>query len=208
MHLSQDKLCTRKMEHALEVKFISTFTEFTRPWWRTLINGSDVKYVFPRCRRDLNWFSTYIQHQGEEEGTKPWQNGTPNSSQLEPSFQLGWSWVSFGQPLGSRWMELDRVGMNLIKLKFSPNSSQVFHRLATSANSSQVVLLLLGVCAVVVRQLNGFLANWVDLAVSFGHLPMQVLICNLARVGLSWEYRLRKQTQKRSKITKNNYGGN
>ena len=31
MHLSQYKLCTRKMELALEVKFISTFTEFTRP---------------------------------------------------------------------------------------------------------------------------------------------------------------------------------
>ena len=37
------------MDLALEVKFISTFTEFTRPWWRTLTNGSDVKYVFPRC---------------------------------------------------------------------------------------------------------------------------------------------------------------
>ena len=50
MHLAQYKLCTRKMELALEVKFISTFTEFTRPWWWTLTNGSDVKYVFPRCR--------------------------------------------------------------------------------------------------------------------------------------------------------------
>ena len=46
MHLSQYKLCTRKMELAFEVKFISTFTEFTRPWWRMLTNGSDVKYVF------------------------------------------------------------------------------------------------------------------------------------------------------------------
>ena len=49
MHLLQHKLCTRKMELALEVKFISTFTEFTRPWWRTLTNGSDVKYVFLWC---------------------------------------------------------------------------------------------------------------------------------------------------------------
>ena len=38
---------------------------------------------------------------------------------------------------------LDRVGFNLIKLKFSPNSSRVFHCLATSANSHQVFLLSL-----------------------------------------------------------------
>ena len=31
--------------------FVSTFTKFTRPWRRTLTNGSDVKYVFPRCHR-------------------------------------------------------------------------------------------------------------------------------------------------------------
>ena len=63
------------------------------------------------------------------------------TSTLVNSTQLGWSWVSFGHPLGSSWLELDRVsGLNLIKLKFSPNSSQVFHRLATSANSSQVIL--------------------------------------------------------------------
>ena len=41
------------MELAPEVKFISTFTEFTRRWWRTLTNGSDVKYVFPRGRRNV-----------------------------------------------------------------------------------------------------------------------------------------------------------
>ena len=60
--MSQHRLCTRKMDLALEVKFMSTFTEFTRLWWRTLTNGSDVKnvfpltdgsdvnYVFPRCQ--------------------------------------------------------------------------------------------------------------------------------------------------------------
>ena len=58
MHLSQYKLCTRKMELALEVKFISTFTEFTSPWWRTLTNGSDVKYVFPRCHTSAGSPST------------------------------------------------------------------------------------------------------------------------------------------------------
>ena len=61
--------------------------------------------------------------------------------------------------------------LNLIKLKFSPNSTQVFYRLATSANSSQLVLLLLGDCVVVGRQLNGFLASWLDLTVTFRHQP-------------------------------------
>ena len=31
---------------------------------------------------------------------EPWPNGPPNSSQLERSSQLWWSWVSFGYPLG------------------------------------------------------------------------------------------------------------
>ena len=83
MHLSQYKLCTRKMELALEVKFISTFTDFTHSWWWTLTNGSDVKHVFPRChqvcgklrelgglRRRLRWSTTLsmkgqlIRHRG------------------------------------------------------------------------------------------------------------------------------------------------
>ena len=47
-----------------------------------------------------------------------WPNGSPNSSHLEPGFQLGWTCASFGHPPGSSWPELDRVGLNLIKLKF------------------------------------------------------------------------------------------
>ena len=35
------------MELALEVKFHLDFHWVTRPWRRTLTNGSDVKYVFP-----------------------------------------------------------------------------------------------------------------------------------------------------------------
>ena len=31
--------------------------------------------------------------------------GSPHSSQLEPSFQLEWSWVSFGHPFGSSSIE-------------------------------------------------------------------------------------------------------
>ena len=37
---------------------------------------------------------------------KPWPNGPPNSSQLDPSSQLRWSLVSFGHPPGSSWIEL------------------------------------------------------------------------------------------------------
>ena len=47
MHLLQHKLCTRKTELALEVKFYIKYHWVTRSWWRTLTNGSDVKYVFP-----------------------------------------------------------------------------------------------------------------------------------------------------------------
>ena len=46
------KLCTRKSEFALEVKSYLDFHRVTRPWRQTLINGSDVKYVFPRCHPD------------------------------------------------------------------------------------------------------------------------------------------------------------
>ena len=40
---------------------------------------------------------------------KPWPNCPPNSSQLEPSSQLRWSWVSFGQPLYLSWLEFDQA---------------------------------------------------------------------------------------------------
>ena len=50
MYLSQHTLCTRKTELALEVEFYLDFHRVTRPWQRILTNGSDFKYVFPRCR--------------------------------------------------------------------------------------------------------------------------------------------------------------
>ena len=34
---------------------LSTSTEFTWPWRRTLANVSDVKYAFPRCRNLVHW---------------------------------------------------------------------------------------------------------------------------------------------------------
>ena len=65
------------------------------------------------------------------------------------------------------WSELDRVGLNLIKLKFSPNSSQVFHRLATSVNSIQ----LSPSCFVIVMWLRGFSKK------------IEWFSCELARLG-------------------------
>ena len=110
-------------------------------------------------------------------------------AQLEPSLQLRWSWVSFGHPLGLSWLELDRIGLNLFKLKFSPNSSQVFHHLATSANSRQSVLLLLGDCLVVVRQSNGFLqagSTWRYCLCP----PADAKFDLVTWLELAWEYRL------------------
>ena len=46
-YLSQHKLCTRKMELAIEMKFYLDFHWVTHPWRRRLTNGSDIKYVFP-----------------------------------------------------------------------------------------------------------------------------------------------------------------
>ena len=72
-------------------------------------------------------------------------------------------------------------------------SSHVFHRLATSANSSQ----LSPSCFLIVMWLRGriqsfewFLVSWLDLAVPFSHPPCKFWFFNLARVGLSWDYRL------------------
>ena len=54
MHLSQHKLCTRKMERALEVKLYLDFHWVTCPWWKMLTSRSDVEYVFPWCCASLS----------------------------------------------------------------------------------------------------------------------------------------------------------
>ena len=121
---------------------------------------------------------------------KPWPNGTPNSSQVFNLAQAGYRLAT----------HLARIGLNLIKLKCSPNSSKVFHpgqleqsfsprptraKFFTQANSSKVFHpgQLEPSCLVVVSWLRGrsqtiakFLPSWFDLAVPFGHSPMQVLI--------------------------------
>ena len=99
-------------------------------------------------------------------GLKPWPNGPPSSSQIEPRSQRRWS-VSFGHPLGLSWLELNRVTLNLIKLKFSPNSSHIFHRFDSSANSSQlspscfvIVMWLRGRIQTIERFLAGLFPNF------------------------------------------------
>ena len=59
----------------------------------------------------INHVLTRLWRQVSGRTVKPWPNGTPNSSQLKPRFQLGWGWVSFGHPLGSRWLEFDQLQM-------------------------------------------------------------------------------------------------
>ena len=84
------------------------------------------------------------------------------------------------------------VGLNWWSSKFTPNSSRVFHRLATSANSNsrQVVLLLY-------MTTRSYSDNWMVYlrAGSIWRYRLatrrcKFCFCNLARVGLSWEYRL------------------
>ena len=109
----------------------------------------------------------------------------PTRAKFTTSMELGIVWAP-------TWFELDRVGFNLIKLKLSPNCSQVFHHLA---NSSQVLLLLLCDYAVVFRQLNCFLPAgspwqyrlatgrckfwfcWLELGVPFGQTYSRSLEC-------------------------------
>ena len=63
MYLSRHKLCTRKMELALGVKFDLGFHWVTRPWWRTLTNGGDVRIsaMSPRSSRAALYPSIYLR---------------------------------------------------------------------------------------------------------------------------------------------------
>ena len=138
-------------------------------WRFTRKTGENDFTSFSHCRGECFCLISVNSWHCNRHTTTP--NDPPNSSQLEPSHsQLRWSWLSirFATSLVSRersatqailpptWLELDGVGLNLIKLKFSPNSSQVstvWPPQSTQANSRQVGLLLL--CrdyAVVFRQ--------------------------------------------------------
>ena len=125
---------------------------------------------------------------------KLWPNGTPNSSQLEPSSQLRWSWLSFVRPLGLSWLELDRAGWNLTKLKFAKFST-VWPPQPTQANSRQVVLFLLCGYVVVFRQFNGFLQAGATWWYRLATCRCKFWFCNLAWVGNTVWPRLNDGTQ-------------
>ena len=108
---------------------------------------------------------------------KPWPNAIPRN--LKPTRVKLSTWSKLGTVWSPTWLALDRAFLHLIKLKFSPNSSQGVHHLATS---KQVALLLLGDGAVVVSKLNGFLPSWLDLTVPPARFDF-VTWLELARVG-------------------------
>ena len=98
------------------------------------------------------------------------------SSQLKPTSQLRWSWVSFGHPLGSSWLEFDQ---NQIFAQLKPSVPLFGHLKPTLAK-------LFSYCYVTVRSfqtIEHFLARWLAVVVPFVHQPMQVLILKL---GSSW----------------------
>ena len=114
----------------------------------------------------LNNAWSSLEHGKKSQHFRP--NGPPNSRKLEPSSQqfdgFGYRLATHLAWVGSSWIE---SGLNLMKLKFSPNASQVFHRLATSANSSQ----LEPSCFVIVRWLRG------------RSQTIEYFSCELARLG-------------------------
>ena len=110
---------------------------------------------------------------------KPWPNGPPNTSQVHNIDGVAYR-------LATTCLELDQVGLNLIKLKFSPNSSPIFHLLATSASSSQLSpSCLLSLRDYTVVQYSD---NWMTWQYCLATCWCKSRFCNLARVGLSWEY--------------------
>ena len=67
------------------------------------------------------------------------------------------TWFKLGIVCPPTWLELDRVGLNLIKFKFSPNSSQVSfrpfrHPGQLEPTLAKLLCYWLGACAVVFRQ--------------------------------------------------------
>ena len=127
---------------------------------------------------------------GHWTGVKPWPNGPrPNSSQqLEPRSQLRWSWVSFGHSLGLSWLELARIKSSS---NFRPTPAKFSTAgLATSATLTKLFCY----CYVTTRSysdnLNGFLQSGWTWQYRLATPRWKFWFRNLARVGLSWGYRL------------------
>ena len=65
-----------------------------------------------------NWFSFAVVPI-----LKPWPNGIPNSSQLEPGFELGPSWVWAPSPFGSSWIEFPSIWSSSTFAQLEPSFS-------------------------------------------------------------------------------------
>ena len=115
---------------------------------------------------------------------KPWPNGPPNSSQLDPSstsMELGIVWPPTWPQLAwvvSSWLEFDQAQMFA---QLEPSFSPIGHLKPTLAKLFN--LLLLCDCAVLFRQLNGFLRAGSAWRYRLATRRCKFWFCNLARVG-------------------------
>ena len=73
------------MELVLEVKFHLDFHWVARPWRRTLTNGSDVKYVFPRCVSRTSGRSVYFHWLLFRQDSTETVDGKANADEVNPS---------------------------------------------------------------------------------------------------------------------------
>ena len=103
---------------------------------------------------------------------KPWPNGPPTRAKFTTSMELGIIWPP-------TWLELARVGSSWLEF----DQAQMFAQLEQSFPPFGHLSQLSPSCFVIVMWLRGriqtigwFLGSWLDLAVPFGHPPMQVLI--------------------------------
>ena len=133
---------------------------------------------------------------------KPWRNGPPNSSQLEPSFQLSWMELVIVWP--PTWLELARVGSSWIELAWiwsSSNFRPTRAKFSTVWPPQPTLAKLFCYCYVTTRSYSD---NWMVCGkpARLGGIvwpPADAsfeLVCNLARVCLSCEYRLARALER------------
>ena len=92
------------MELALEVNFLMIFHWVTRPWQRTLTNGSDVKYVFPLT----NGSDVKYVFRGVQDGSQ--------FNTLRTRFYTGNSYLRIEEALNGRQRHIC-LGLNLRQLR-------------------------------------------------------------------------------------------
>ena len=113
-----------------------------------------------------------------------------NSSQVHNFDGVGDRLATHLAWVGSSWIELAWIWSSSNFRPTRAEFSTVWPPQPTQANSRQVVLLLLCDYAAVFRQLHGFLWSDSTWRYRLATRPCKFWFCNLARVGLSWEYRL------------------